>query len=216
MTGCVSVLKAQVSAQGAIRWPAGPRLTLLRRPWIRRLPPTTAGKLNEPTRHLKADGNPRRQARKVRFRQAATHKHRLSWQVTSHDEGRNALVTLYPDRIERVKAKAFGSLSRAHQDTEVIPIKAISSVQAKKEGFRTNVTVFASGNTVEFRIAHQEAQQFKNTVLQLILAGPPTPSAPSPPPNASVDIVDQIRKLGELRDQGLLTNEEFEARRSSS
>lgn len=134
-------------------------------------------------------------------------------QVTSHDEGRNALVTLYPDRIERVKAKAFGSLSRAHQDTEVIPIKAISSVQAKKEGFRANVTVFASGNTVEFRIAHQEAQQFKNALLQLILAGPPTPSASSPPPNATVDIADQIRKLGELRDQGLLTNEEFEAKK---
>lgn len=35
--------------------------------------------------------------------------------VTSHDAGRNAVVMLFPDRIERVKARAFGSLSKASQ-----------------------------------------------------------------------------------------------------
>jgi hypothetical protein len=129
-------------------------------------------------------------------------------QVMSHDEGRNAVVSLYPDRIERVKARAMLSLSHARQDTEVIPIRAISSVQAKKSGFRTHVTVFASGNTVEFRIAHQDAQRFKDAVMQLILAEPPTTSSP-----AVVDVADQIRKLGELRDQGLLTSEEFDAKK---
>jgi Short C-terminal domain len=129
-------------------------------------------------------------------------------QVMSHDEGRNAVVSLYPDRIERVKAKSMLSLSHARQDTEVIPIRAISSVQAKKSGFRTHVTVYASGNTVEFRIAHQDAQRFKDAVMQLVLAEPPTSSSP-----AVVDVADQIRKLGELRDQGLLTSEEFDTRK---
>ncbi len=134
-------------------------------------------------------------------------------QMTSHDEGRNATVTLYPDRIERVKERAFGSLSRARQDTEVIPIKVITSVQAKKQGMRTNVTVFASGNTVDFRIAHHEAQRFKDAIMQLVLAGPPSMSSPPPAAPPTVDVADQIRKLGELRDQGLLTNEEFEAKK---
>jgi Short C-terminal domain len=129
-------------------------------------------------------------------------------QVTSHDEGRNAVVSLYPDRIERVKARAMLSLSNARQDTEIIPIRAISSVQAKKHGLRTNVTVYASGNTVEFRIAHQEAQRFKDAVMQLVLAGPPTTSPP-----AGDDVADLIRKLGELRDQGLLTDDEFNAKK---
>jgi putative oligomerization/nucleic acid binding protein len=128
--------------------------------------------------------------------------------VTSHDEGRNAVVTLWPDRIERVKARAALSLSNARQDTEVIPIKAISSVQAKKSGFRTNVTVYASGNTVEFRIAHQEALQFKDAIMRLVLAGPPQAA-----PAESGDVADLIRKLGELRDQGLLTEEEFTAKK---
>ena len=80
--------------------------------------------------------------------------------VTSNDEGRNAIVSLYPDRIERVKARSWLLLSHARQDTEIIPIKAISSSS-----------------------------------------------------QAVVDVADQIRKLAELRDQGLLTNEEFDARK---
>jgi len=134
-------------------------------------------------------------------------------QVTSHDEGRNATVTLYPDRIERVKEKAFRALSSARQDTEIIPIRAISSVQAKKHGLRTNVTVFASGNTIDFRIAHQEAQRFKEAIMQLVLAGPPSMSSSPPAAPPALDVADQIRRLGELRDQGLLTDEEFVAKK---
>ena len=54
---------------------------------------------------------------------------------TSHDSGRNAQVTLYRDRIERVKERSMTSLSRAKQDTEVTPVKAVSSVQARRTAF---------------------------------------------------------------------------------
>lgn len=134
-------------------------------------------------------------------------------QVRSHDEGRNAVVTLYPDRIERVKAKALGALSRARQDTEVIPIKAVSSVQAKKSGLRTNVTVFASGNNLEFRLGHDDAQRFKDAIMRLVLAGPPRAPAPAP---AAVgpSLAAQIKELAELRDAGLLTEDEFSAQKA--
>ena len=91
-------------------------------------------------------------------------------QVQSHDEGRNAQVTLYPDRIERVQDRKRMSLSRAKQDSEVIPIRAVSSVQAKKDGMHyTKVVVFASGNTIEFRLRHADAQRFKDAVAAQIL-----------------------------------------------
>ena len=82
--------------------------------------------------------------------------------VTSHDEGRNAIVSLYPDRIERVKARSWLLLSHARQDTEIIPIKAISSSS-----------------------------------------------------RAVVDVADQIRKLAELRDAGVLTAAEFESKKAA-
>src|SRR5437899_3281062 len=91
------------------------------------------------------------------------------FQGTSHDEGRNAEVTLYRDRIERVQDRSRLSLSSAKQDTEVTPIKSVSSVQAKKDGFRTKITVFAGGNTIEFRFGHDEAQRFKDAIMGLVL-----------------------------------------------
>ena len=48
---------------------------------------------------------------------------------------------------------------------------------------------------------------------------PPPPAAAAPDPTASptakpdVDVVEQIRKLGELRDAGLLTADKFEAKK---
>ena len=128
----------------------------------------------------------------------------------SHDDGRNADVTLYPDRIERVKERSRLALSSANQDREITPIRSVSSVQAKKDGFRTRVTVFASGNTIEFRFDHDEAKRFNEAIMDLILnkdAAPPT--APSQP-----DVYDQLKKLGELRDAGVLSPEEFEAKKA--
>lgn len=91
-------------------------------------------------------------------------------EVKSHDEDRNATVTLYPDRIERVLDRKRLSVSRAKQDSEVIPMRAVSSVQAKKDGLTyTKVTVFASGNTIEFRLRHDDAQRFKNAITAEVL-----------------------------------------------
>lgn len=90
--------------------------------------------------------------------------------VKSHDEGRNADVTLWPDRIERVLQRKRVSLSRARQDAEVIPVRSISSVQAKKDGMvYTKVIAMASGNTITFRLRHEDAHRFKDELTKLIL-----------------------------------------------
>jgi hypothetical protein len=137
----------------------------------------------------------------------------IIFEGVSHDSGRNSNITLYNDRIERVKPRSFGSMSKANQDMEVTPIKSVTSVQAKKDGIRTKVTVYASGNTIEFRCAYQEANRFKTAITNLILAKPEAAGPTTAPPPA-IDHADQIKKLGELRDQGLLTPEEFEAKKT--
>ena len=132
----------------------------------------------------------------------------------SHDPGRNAKVTLYTDRLERVQEAKLTSLSRAKQDVEVTPVRAISSVQAKKDGMLyTKVTAFASGNNIDFRFGHDEAQRFKDVLMQLVLQGPAAPPA-APAAAAQPDVMDQLKKLGELRDAGVLTDEEFTAKKA--
>jgi hypothetical protein len=137
------------------------------------------------------------------------HAQSILFACQSHESGRNSRVILFPDRIERVKERSRASISRARQDTEVTPIRSVSSVQANKDGvLYTKVTVFASGNTIEFRIHHDDAQRFKDAVMQLVLNPPVQEQAPASGPLPAVtpqeaDPLDQLKKLGELRESGL-------------
>jgi hypothetical protein len=136
----------------------------------------------------------------------------ILFEGVSHEEGRNATVTLYPDRIERVKARSRVSVSKAVQETEVTPVRAVSSVQARKDGWKTVVTVFASGNNIDFRFEHDEAHRFKDALMSLVTApGNPlsVPTSGSAPSTA-----DELKKLTELRDAGVLSDAEFDAQKA--
>ena len=94
----------------------------------------------------------------------------ILFQGLSHEAGRNAEVTLFRNRIERVKQRSRASFSKAHQEVEVTPMKSVTSVKTKKDGIsRTKVTVYASANAIDFRFEHAEAQAFKEAVMRLIL-----------------------------------------------
>ena len=156
----------------------------------------------------------------------------------SHIEGKNADVTVYPDRIEWEKGSISGGkvalgvltsgvsllktgVSGKQSGSEIIPVKSISSVTSKKDGLRyTKVSVICSGNTIDFRVRHDEAQKVKNILTELMLGTHPLQSSTSatqssPSDTSQGDAAEQLRKLGELRDSGLLTSEEFEARKAA-
>lgn len=57
------------------------------------------------------------------------------------------------------------------------------------------------------RWAQQEAQQYPQQA-------PPPPSAPQAAPAAEGSTIDQLRELGELKAQGILTEEEFAAQKA--
>ena len=142
------------------------------------------------------------------------------WRGVSHESGRNSVVTLYPDRIERYKAASktslTGMLAGGPQDVEVIPTKSVSSVQVKRGAWYHDVTIFASGNTIILSLDATEAEKVRGLVMDQVLHGSshpaPAPAAPSPP--SGDDILEQVRKLGELRDLGILTQEEFDAKKA--
>lgn len=95
---------------------------------------------------------------------------RVLFQGMSHESGRNAMVTLYLNRIEREKQRSRASFSKAQQDFEVTPIKSVTSVRAQKDSMkRTKVTVYASANAIDFRFEHAEAHAFKDAIMDLIL-----------------------------------------------
>ena len=105
----------------------------------------------------------------------------------SHTSGKNADVRIYVDRIEwdrkdllstggkKVLGVATGGISllktglQEASDSEVIPVKAISSIAVERDGFRQKVKIICSGNTIDFRCSKDEAGQVKKLVTDLML-----------------------------------------------
>lgn len=103
-------------------------------------------------------------------------------QFTSHIAGKNATVTIYPDRVEweqqgRITATralggalVTGSL-RKGGSTEMIPVRSITSVKTQKDGLRNwAVQIITGGNTIDMRVSKGEAEQIKATLQRLMVA----------------------------------------------
>lgn len=88
-------------------------------------------------------------------------------QAKSHIAGKNALVTVYPDRIEWERT---GLMVLGHGASEVIPIRAITSVSAKRGGaLLTGVVLNTAGGKIEVRLGNKDVDRFKQTVTDLVI-----------------------------------------------
>jgi hypothetical protein len=100
-------------------------------------------------------------------------------------------------------------------ELESFPYGNISSFEQGKNMLGHNVTFFASGNKVHMKWikTDKELATFTETVKAEMNRhrGSGSPSVPTA--SAQPDVMDQLRKLGELRDAGVLTPEEFETKK---
>jgi Bacterial PH domain/Short C-terminal domain len=98
-------------------------------------------------------------------------------------------------------------------DFESFPYENISSIEMGKQMVMGHhVKFFASGNEVKMKwIDDKDAlADFVAEVKRRMKGGSPTPA---PTTDTQFDLADQLRRLGELRDEGLLTDEEFEVQK---
>lgn len=85
----------------------------------------------------------------------------------SRIEGKNADVEIFQDRVEWSVTKT--GRKRSHS-AEMMPIRHVSSVTSKKDGLgHTKVVLVASGNTVEFRLPHGQAEEAQDIIRRLLL-----------------------------------------------
>ncbi|MFF0302478.1 SHOCT domain-containing protein [Streptomyces sp. NPDC004562] len=156
----------------------------------------------------------------------------------SHIEGKNADVAIYQDRIEWSRPRGMSAkkltaglltggasllatgVRSSDAGTEMIPVRNIASVVTKRDGLMfTKVVVVASGNNIDFRVPHDAAPRIKALLTDLILGRIPgaeqAPApAPAPAPQAAPTPVEQLRQLAELRDAGILSDEEFTTKKA--
>jgi Short C-terminal domain len=143
------------------------------------------------------------------------------YQAIDHREGRNATVTLFEDRIERVKPKSRMSFQSTHQDVDMVPLRlmgnfgsqvpAFTRAEVRKANLRFSNAILhgANGNpSMSFHFKHDDASAFQAHVNRLLMQA-------NTPAKQEVDATDKLLKLAQLRDAGVLTPEEFDARKAA-
>ncbi|MDA3032127.1 MAG: PH domain-containing protein [Actinomycetota bacterium] len=103
-------------------------------------------------------------------------------------------------------------------DIESFPYTSISSIDQGKNMMGHKVTFYASGNKVDVKWITdlEKLQRFMDSAKSHIHARTAAKPAlqPPPTPTEAPDVMAQIRSLGELRDAGVLTDQEFAAKKA--
>lgn len=102
--------------------------------------------------------------------------------------------------------------------TEDFPLSKVSSIQWSSGMLLGTITVFASANKVEIKnVDKGDGKELVDVIRARIAPGAdaPPPAAPAEPAAAAgPDLIDQIKRLGELHDAGILTDEEFSTKKA--
>jgi hypothetical protein len=77
----------------------------------------------------------------------------------------------------------------------------------------SDVLVLSAGGVIPLRFRHDDAQAFRGAIMPLI-PGSGQPRVVVQHAGTQIDVADQIKKLAELRDQGVLSSGEFDAKKS--
>lgn len=117
----------------------------------------------------------------------------------------NGLLVATDRRVIMYGAKLF-----KHFDMEVFPYSNISSVVSGKETLGQYVTIHASGNSAKLKWINDKASDVGAFVKEVQARIGKKAESPS----ATFDIADQIKKLAELKDTGILTEEEFQSKKT--
>ena len=124
--------------------------------------------------------------------------------IMGKDSVRNGIMGATDSRIVFYAKKTFG------YELESFPLSNISSIEMGKSFMGGNITFFASGNkaTLKWIKGKGDIEEFVTFVREKSGKADTVEGSDQP------DIPDQIKKLSELRDQGILTEEEFEAKKT--
>ena len=120
-------------------------------------------------------------------------------------DGNQGLVVVTDRRV------LFLSEGVGRHKLEDSPYDKVTSVQSEKGMMRGGLKIFASGNTAVIGDVYpkERAPEIGDYVRSRLHKAPESAASVAP----TVDPMEQIRKLGELRDAGVLTPEEFDQKK---
>jgi hypothetical protein len=130
-------------------------------------------------------------------------------QMTTGTYGKGTGLVVLTDR--RLLFVHDGLTSKTSED---FPLDKVSSVQWSSGLLMGSIVVFASGNKSEIKnVAKDDGKEMVDKVRHR-LSAPASVSTETSATAQPADPMEQLKKLGELRDAGILTPEEFEAKKT--
>ena len=121
-----------------------------------------------------------------------------------HDDVRRGIFIVTEKRVVFFAKWLMG------YDLESFPLSKISAIEISKSLMGKSINMKMPGNTVEIKWI-QSGEPNKLVAYVRENMGEETPVRPDP---ASEDILAQIQKLAALKDQGILTEDEFTAKKT--
>lgn len=135
--------------------------------------------------------------------------------ITSGTYGAGTGIVVLTDR--RLFFLKDGVMSKTSED---FPLSKISSVQWSSGMLLGKIIVFASGNKAEIvNVQKADGKAISDAVRARLTEGSQSSPAPeqtrgSAAGESQPDVYEQLAKLGELRNVGVLTDEEFETKKA--
>lgn len=127
-------------------------------------------------------------------------------------DGKEGLVVVSDRRV------LFVEQGMIRHNFEDFPYDKVSSVKTETGMRSGKITIYATGNKAELKDIHPKARvtEIGDYVRVRISAGPTkAPAAEAPPAVGAADSpMEQLKKLAELKDAGVLTPEEFDAKKA--
>lgn len=137
-------------------------------------------------------------------------------------------IEVYKDKICISPKGIMGNINKGAKGTKTIPYASITAIQYKEPGFTSGYMQFSLGGGNEGKFGVLEATKDENSFLfgpkhletvrkvkkyieQQMEKTKQTQHSPAQQTPSGVSIADELIKLAELRDQGILTEEEFQA-----
>jgi hypothetical protein len=127
-------------------------------------------------------------------------------------DGREGLMAVTDRRIVFLEQ---GMLRHRFEDFRYEKITSVQTSTGIRSG---KLTIFSAGNKHEIKDVHPKQRAVEIGDFVRAKTSPDSGPATGPPITAAVDEradpMDQLRRLGELRDSGVITEEEFEAKKA--
>jgi hypothetical protein len=125
-------------------------------------------------------------------------------------DGKQGLIVLTDQRV------IFTSEGVGSSRLEDFPYSRISSVQTSTGMTFGELTIYVSGNKAQIKqLIKDRAPEIGDYIRGRISdsAGAPPQVAATPPPAPSSDPTDELRKFAALRDEGIISEDEFQAKK---